>query len=139
MNKLALFAAIALIVVSSSAQATSTYTDPNGVTWTIEGPAVGRWRAFPGAAEQCPSHHVDTERRPLYDGNFKPTRDERRIDKAAGAQTMHIICLPGPAATQPSGQQMPQASPPRQQSEAPLMMPQRDPNALMRAMDEQRL
>ncbi len=100
MKKLALIIAFAALA-ATPALATVQYTDTNGVVWTIEGPAVGKWRPFAGAAANCPSHHVTAEPTALGTG-LKMTKQQIAAAKASGVQTMHIVCLPGPAAAVPA-------------------------------------
>lgn len=153
--KTVLFAIAAAItlVTASSANATSFYTDSDGVVWAIEGPPVGNWRPFANAAQMCPTHHVLAEHRKLFAG-FNATRQQFADAKARDVQTMHMKCLDTPAPLPPAPQaqgpmpqgQGPMGPPPRmapqQQSMAPPSTPPRrmirpDPYRMLNASDEE--
>jgi hypothetical protein len=129
MKTLALLLTAATLTMTSAAHATVTYTDTDGVVWTIEGPEVGRWRPFAGAAQSCPSHHVRADKVKLWTGNPQLTAAEKARDKSAGAETMHIVCIREPAVAPPSG-------PPREprRHTEPNFVP--DPNRLIPVGEE---
>jgi hypothetical protein len=133
--KLALFGIIAAVLSVAPAHAAQVYKDSNGIVWTIEGPAVGRWRPFPDAARRCPSHHVTAEPRKLYAGGYRPTRQERKADKAAGVETMHIKCLDDPAPSSQGATVTPNVEQPR----PPAGSSRPNPNGIIRANDEESL
>lgn len=99
-----LFAAIALALTATAASAQQAptagyhwYKDTQGNVWAINGPAVGRWRPFPDAAQNCPTLHIRAEKVKDGAGGYKWTPE----DRARNRHTMHMVCIEDVPAPRP--------------------------------------